>query len=279
MSFIYEALKRAENDNARGVVAPATVRRPAFFAARPRWWLWLLIGILGANAALLVTLVFYRGSRSPAVMTAATTGAAPAAGPVVSSPPDVQAAPVSPPSPPAIAPAEPPVVDTPAPAAPRARLVVPTTPAAPPSARAARPAPRIAERPARPVTPSVPRVDAPPAGSTPSVVARDTAEPRPASPRMSAPAAPVSPSGPVVAPAAPVPAVDVATPPAVEAPKLQIQVVVYSDVPAERMVIIDGRRYSEGERVDADTVVERITPDGAVVTRRGQRFALTSGRP
>jgi len=45
------------------------------------------------------------------------------------------------------------------------------------------------------------------------------------------------------------------------------------------MVIIDGRRYAEGEKVDADTVVERITPEGAIVTRHGQRFALTSGRP
>jgi len=56
-------------------------------------------------------------------------------------------------------------------------------------------------------------------------------------------------------------------------------VVVYSEVPTERMVFIDGRRYAEGDRVDADTVVERITPQGAVVTRRGQRFTLTSGRP
>ena len=69
-------------------------------------------------------------------------------------------------------------------------------------------------------------------------------------------------------------------PPAVvEPPKLQVQVVLYSEVPAERMVFIDGRRYAEGDRVDAETVVERITPDGAVVTRRGQRFTLTSGRP
>jgi hypothetical protein len=58
-----------------------------------------------------------------------------------------------------------------------------------------------------------------------------------------------------------------------------VQVVVYSDVPAQRMVFIDGRRYAEGDKVDPETVVERITPDGAVITRRGQRFALTSGRP
>jgi hypothetical protein len=56
-------------------------------------------------------------------------------------------------------------------------------------------------------------------------------------------------------------------------------VVVYSDVPAQRLVFINGRRYAEGDKVDAETVVERITPEGAVVTRRGQSFALTSGRP
>ena len=69
------------------------------------------------------------------------------------------------------------------------------------------------------------------------------------------------------------------SPAAVEEPKLIVQVVVYSDVPAQRLVFIDGRRYAEGDKVDAETVVERITPAGAVVTRRGQSFALTSGRP
>jgi general secretion pathway protein B len=86
---------------------------------------------------------------------------------------------------------------------------------------------------------------------------------------------------PTPAPAAPAPAAPVAesAPPATEAPKLKIQVVLYSDDPAERMVIIDGRRYAEGQKLDPDTVIERITPDGAVISRRGQRFPLTSGRP
>jgi len=61
--------------------------------------------------------------------------------------------------------------------------------------------------------------------------------------------------------------------------KLQVQVVLYADDAAERMVIIDGRRYAEGQRIDADTIVERITPDGAVVSRQGQRVTLISGRP
>jgi hypothetical protein len=45
------------------------------------------------------------------------------------------------------------------------------------------------------------------------------------------------------------------------------------------MIIIDGRRYGEGQKLDAETVVERITPTGAVVSRQGQRITLTSGRP
>jgi hypothetical protein len=57
-----------------------------------------------------------------------------------------------------------------------------------------------------------------------------------------------------------------------------VQVVLYSDVPAERLVFIDGRRYAEGDKIDADTVVERITPDGAIVNRGGHRQMLTSGR-
>jgi general secretion pathway protein B len=92
------------------------------------------------------------------------------------------------------------------------------------------------------------------------------------------PATPPAPAQAAPAPSTPAPAAESA-PPATEPQKLQVQVVLYSDDPAERMVIINGRRYAEGQKVDADTVVERITPDGAVISRRGQRFPLTSGRP
>jgi hypothetical protein len=256
MSYIYEALKRAEDENARGVVAPRIVRRPAFFAASPRWWLWALIGVLGVNAAVLVTLVLVRGSRPPD-LTMATTGT------VVSTPPD--------------APHETPLAPTVvAPAPPPARFVAP--PPAPPSTRPTPPASRVAERAAAPVKPSVPRVDPPPRAATPSTVARETSDSRGEPPRTAVPAAPLSPVAPVVAPPPPTPASDRAAPPAVETPKLQVQVVVYSDVPAQRMVFIDGRRYAEGDKVDAETVIERITPEGAIVTRRGQRHTLTSGR-
>ena len=286
MSYIYEALKRAEDENAKGVAAPRPVGRPAFFAARPRWWLWALIAVLGANAAVLVTLILVRGSRSPDVTMATTASTEPVAGPLVSPPPGDDTTRMTPPAPQAAVPPASTVAPTPpvarpappasppvAPAVRSARsAAAPSTPPAPPSARPVAPSPPVAERPTTPVTPSVPRLDPPPPASTPSAVAR------PASPPTAAPAAPVSPSGSAV-PAPKAPTGEGTAPPAVETPKLQIQAVVYSDVPAQRMVFIDGRRYAEGDKIDAETVVERITPEGAVVTRRGQRFALTSGRP
>jgi len=104
-------------------------------------------------------------------------------------------------------------------------------------------------------------------------------EARSTSPPTAAATAAVAPLATPSAPPTSAPAPQNTSPTAVEEPRLQVQVVVYSDVPAQRMVFIDGRRYAEGDKVDAETVVERITPEGAVVTRRGQRFPLTSGRP
>ena len=65
----------------------------------------------------------------------------------------------------------------------------------------------------------------------------------------------------------------------VDAPKLTLQVLVYSEAPGQRMVFIDGRRYTEGDAIDAETVLERITAEGAVVRRRGQRFVISDRRP
>ena len=65
----------------------------------------------------------------------------------------------------------------------------------------------------------------------------------------------------------------------VDAPKLTLQVLVYSEAPGQRMVFIDGRRYTEGDAIDAETVLERITAEGVVVKRRGQRFVISDRRP
>ena len=52
---------------------------------------------------------------------------------------------------------------------------------------------------------------------------------------------------------------------------------MYSDVPSQRMVFIDGQRYAEGDSIDAETVIERINTDGAVFKRRGVRFVIADG--
>jgi hypothetical protein len=55
-------------------------------------------------------------------------------------------------------------------------------------------------------------------------------------------------------------------------------VLLYGATATERMVFINGRKYVEGQSVDGDVVVERITADGAVLARDGQRFLLTPSR-
>jgi general secretion pathway protein B len=56
--------------------------------------------------------------------------------------------------------------------------------------------------------------------------------------------------------------------------RLSLDVLVYSDVPAERLVFINGRKYVEGQAVSEDAVVEQITPDGAILRQAGQRIVL-----
>ena len=80
-----------------------------------------------------------------------------------------------------------------------------------------------------------------------------------------------------VVPAPPAEAVPPSAP--IAAPTVTIQVLVYSDVPAQRMVFIDGRSYREGDALDSETVLERITADGIVMKRRGQRFVISNPRP
>ena len=56
--------------------------------------------------------------------------------------------------------------------------------------------------------------------------------------------------------------------------KLKLQMVVYSEVPAERLVYINNQKYIEGSALDAGLRVESITADGAVLTYQGRRFVI-----
>jgi len=57
-------------------------------------------------------------------------------------------------------------------------------------------------------------------------------------------------------------------------PALKLEVVVYSENPAERAVYINGHRYVEGQSVAGRLVVEKIVRDGVILSGGGQRFRL-----
>jgi general secretion pathway protein B len=57
-------------------------------------------------------------------------------------------------------------------------------------------------------------------------------------------------------------------------PELNLDVHVYSEVPAERFVLINSARYQEGERLKEGPLLERITPKGVILSYQGQRFSL-----
>ena len=57
-------------------------------------------------------------------------------------------------------------------------------------------------------------------------------------------------------------------------PKMSLQVLVYSEVPAERMIYINNQKYVEGQSVEGKAIVESIVPDGAVLSYQGKRFKL-----
>jgi general secretion pathway protein B len=56
--------------------------------------------------------------------------------------------------------------------------------------------------------------------------------------------------------------------------KLKLEVLSYSDNPAQRLVFINGRRYKEGDTVEGGARVEEIREDGVVLSDQGQRFTL-----
>ena len=58
--------------------------------------------------------------------------------------------------------------------------------------------------------------------------------------------------------------------------KMVLSVVVYSDVEAERMVYIGNRQYREGQHLDGLYLVEKITPEGVVLSYKGERDLLQS---
>jgi general secretion pathway protein B len=55
---------------------------------------------------------------------------------------------------------------------------------------------------------------------------------------------------------------------------MNLSLLLYSDVPAERIVFINGRKYVEGDHIDGKYLLESITLEGAVLSYQGERAIL-----
>jgi len=131
-----------------------------------------------------------------------------------------------------------------------------------PEIPAAKPAP--VEPPASAITPAATAKPQVPASSTRAMQPPAAAvQPVPAPGRVRV--TPLTPQ----APAPPTPA---------ERAALKLEALIYSDVPAQRMVFINGRRYAEGEMVDGRLRVEEIQEDGVALNDQGRRFTLRVAR-
>jgi len=148
----------------------------------------------------------------------------------------------------------------------------------PPHAPAARaPAVHAAPKAPAPATPPSNRVTASRAVPTgPRAIAQERSS---APPTAEATASPRSRSE--RPPGAIVPMTPAAAPQASAAPsatgdrgKLKLEVVSYSDTPAQRLVFISGRKYVEGDTTEGGYRVEQINEDSVVLSDQGVRFTL-----
>jgi general secretion pathway protein B len=237
MSFILDALKKAERERRLGprpAFEPVRAEPPR---ARLRAWPWPQV--LGGGLVVLLagagTLTLWRSGPSEVER--------PVQAPAVTAEREVQAAAVA---------APPATIPLPAPPAVTPRI---EDLSAPKKAAAAPPAPR----PRTPVTRPGPAVaSAPPREARPVPV--ETARPSPGDTRPSEGTVPkAGPTGP--GPGEPI-------------PRMKLEVHVYSASPAARMVFINGRKYVEGEKIDGKYLLERITEDGATLAYQGQRLRL-----
>jgi general secretion pathway protein B len=285
MSYILEALKKAEAERGAGRPAAAVLAPPPGVAPEARHRGWPIAGglvvVATMGAAVLLFTLPSRHQPPPARLTGQPELRV--APPPPASVSAVESRPAAAPSPretPEVAP--PPRPLPPAPMA---------ADAGAPHATAARPAsPHLLERERRPptappqvVTSTAPARQRPPVPETATDATSPTVEssgaraaersvaPEPAAP----PRPPATASLPSAAPrpgAATTPAPAPTRAP--NAPKLKLEVLFYSDVAEQRMVFINGRKYREGDAIDGSLRVEQITEEGAVIARDGTRFLL-----
>jgi general secretion pathway protein B len=247
MSYILDALRRADSEREQGAVpglhAQVMDAEGRALGVRPWWgqpWAWVGAGVCGG--LLVAGLVVW----------------------LMSSPPPAPQVAVAPPQPPLAPP-----------------VVIP-----PPSAAVPAPAPVPVPVPVPPTPSAAPPQPAAPVYNAPPLETRETREMRKPPPPPPAPApgatgnAPASPVNPV-APARPAAAAEPAggvneLPDDLrrQLPALTIGGSSYSETPSNRLLILNGQVFREGDRINADLTLERIELKSAVLKFKGHRYTI-----
>lgn len=261
MSYILDALKKADRDRHPAAVPTlATVHRTPAPSRRRLLWPWIAGAVIVVNLGVWLWLLRPAPSVPDGALVRATR--APATSPAPAAP--EQVAPTRPVEP----------VTTPDPPDKAVVAVAPLQ--APPSATRSEPSVPLSRREQN--LGGAPRAATKPAHVT-SAGAAAPGSPSPPKPAT----APEKSPAPAVASAREKPLErGPATPPASQEPpvpheviaKLHLQVLVYAEVPSGRLVYINNQKYVEGQRIDANLMVERITPEGVFVSYQGRRVLL-----
>jgi general secretion pathway protein B len=148
-------------------------------------------------------------------------------------------------------------------ALPEAPSAATSSPAA--TAQAPPPEESLAEnaRPLSSVVTSSTRSDPAPVSSpnlAPATFATSAAPPTPIAPRSSEPT---------------LPSVTALLAEGISVPTLKLELHAYSERPSDRFVFINGRKYTEGERLAEGPSLISIEPNGVVLNQQGRRFLLT----
>jgi general secretion pathway protein B len=57
--------------------------------------------------------------------------------------------------------------------------------------------------------------------------------------------------------------------------ELKLKMLLYSESAPDRLALINGRKYLEGQKIDNTLLIEAITPTGVVLSYEGERYLLT----
>lgn len=256
MSYILDALKKADRErNLAKVPTLTTVHVPVLTAGR-RVGVWAVVLTVLAGGGVFLWMMRPSPPAAPVPVAASRTDGGTAVPVRVAEPP-------------------PPAAPEPAAAATPSSSPVPGVPAPPVKSVGAgkRPAPpTVMESP--PARPSAPRVPAPEAAPPEQTQAALDAVAPPMPPLPVRPEAlPSQGAGRPGAPAPPAPPADPAMLPAALA-KMTLDVFVYTDVEADRLVVINGRRYTKGQYVEGLYLIDNITPEGVALSYRGEQAVL-----